>query len=612
MKFFLLVFLFISSIFANDIVVDEKYFIDKNNSLNIENILKNEKVFSSISKYNLGATKDAVWIELNFYNTTKTPLKKRIYNKTSGIDLIDVYVINNEQIVKTYKLGDFREHNQRDNHFRTSYFDLELQDNQHIQVFIKQKTYSPMDIKWNIKDIEDFNTFYSEQGMIYFYCFGFFSVTTIASLILFFIFKNVFYVLYAFFTISSIIYQFTISGFFYQLGIPVYLNTLFGFSVPEIAMIFLGLFPLYFFKIKKNEFKITRLIIKVLISLLAFISFIQMLYPFYYDVLLSTRLNGSFSFLLMLTLLIFSIRLLILKKDGALFYFLSNGIFFFFVSIYILVFFGFIKYESFFYYSFAIGTIGQDIFLGLALVHSTYILKKEHEKNSELLNEYSKLSLIGQTMINISHQWKSPINNIYNSINHIEIAQEFNDSNLDEIINNNLKNIKETANYLKETALNQLNFYKDENNIEEIKIKDEINDVIRLINNEFTKKSIEIRLKCADNIKIKIEKNYFLNILMILFENSFKIFEQRKIKKPFIHISVENIKDTIVVYFEDNAQGVSDFIIKRIFEKDLSDSSSTGIGLYIANTIISQKLKGEISAQNTKDGLLFKISIPLS
>ena len=611
MRFFILILIFISSLFAKGILIDEKYFIDKNNSLDIKEILKNKETFSPISKDNLGVTKNVVWVKLTFFNNSKKMIKRRIYNKRSGIDLIDVYVFKNNKIVKTNKLGDFRDHNIRDNNFRVSYFDLSLLPNEKVQVFIKQKTYSPMDIKWDIKSIENFNSYYYEQSMVYFYCFGFFSVTAIISLILFSFLKNKCYLIYSFFTVCSIIYQFTISGFFYQFGIPVYLNTIFGFCSSEISMALLGLFPLYFFKIKKDEYKVTKFIIKVLVFLLLFIGFLQLFYPLYNDILLLSRFNGLFSFLLMLILLIFSIRLLVIKKEGSLFYFFSNGIFFTFVVIYILVFFGFLRLESFFYYSFAIGTIGQDLFLAFALIHSAYILTKEHEKNVELLNEYSKLSVIGQTMVNISHQWKTPINSLFNSINHIEIAYEFKDANLNMIIKDNLKNIKQNINYLKETGLSQLNFYKEEKNIEEIKIKDEINGIIGLIDSEFNKKSININLECDEKIKIKIEKNYFLNILMILFENSLKAFEQRKIREPLVKISVESIKNNVIVLFEDNAGGVSDFIIKRIFEKDFSDSLSTGIGLYIAREIITQKLKGSITAENKNEGLCFKMQFSM-
>ena len=78
----------------------------------------------------------------------------------AGINLIDVFLVKDNQITKTYKLGNLREHNKRENDFRTSYFDIELQPLQKIEIFIKQKTYGTMEIRWNIINIKDFEAYY--------------------------------------------------------------------------------------------------------------------------------------------------------------------------------------------------------------------------------------------------------------------------------------------------------------------------------------------------------------------------------------------------------------------------------------------------------------------
>lgn len=96
---------------------------------------------------------------------------------------------------------------------------------------------------------------------------------------------------------------------------------------------------------------------------------------------------------------------------------------------------------------------------------------------------------------------------------------------------------------------------------------------------------------------------------MILFENSLKAFERRKIKSPKIRILVKEIETKLEIIFEDNAGGVSKDFIEKIFEKNFSESSSTGIGLYLAKEIVSQKLKGQITAENRNEGLSFKIVI---
>lgn len=606
-RFIFLLIILCSLVFADNLNIKERYFMDINNSFSIKNILNKKNEFEEVKKYNLGVFKGTIWIHINLKNNSDYPVMKRISTRLSGIDLIDVFILNNDKIVKTYQLGDFRDHKDRDNHFRTSYFDIDFKPNQEINVFIKQRNHGNMDIRWNIEDINNFNIYYSNQGMIYTFIFGILSVATIVSFVLFFLLKNKFYLIYAFFTLGSITYQATLAGFMYQFYIPVYLNTLFGFSVPILTLILLGMFPFYFFTLKKNEFKTIKFIIKLLIITLIPFFVAELFYPFFTDILYFTKYVNIIGILLLLTLCILSIKLFLLDKDGSFFYLLAISIMLIAITYYILTHSGTIGYNDFDYYVIAIGTISQDIFLGLALIHATYQIKKDNEKNTTLLNEYSKLSFIGQTMINISHQWKTPINSIYNSINHIEIAREFKDKNLDTIIDKNLKNIKETTIYLRDTALSQLNFYKEPTNIEEISVYNEIKYVIKLIKGEFSKKSIDIEFDCPKEIKIKIEKNYFLNILMILLENSFKVFENKDIIKPHILIKVEKKEERLNIIFEDNAGGISDENIDKIFDKNYTLNKSTGIGLYLAKEIITYKLKGEIEVQNIDKGIQFKI-----
>lgn len=76
MKLFILFFIFITSIFAHDLDVVEKYFVDTNNSLNIQEIMNHKDDFIPIKKYNLGITKSSVWIKIDLKNNTKHNLKK--------------------------------------------------------------------------------------------------------------------------------------------------------------------------------------------------------------------------------------------------------------------------------------------------------------------------------------------------------------------------------------------------------------------------------------------------------------------------------------------------------------------------------------------------------
>jgi sensor histidine kinase regulating citrate/malate metabolism len=95
---------------------------------------------------------------------------------------------------------------------------------------------------------------------------------------------------------------------------------------------------------------------------------------------------------------------------------------------------------------------------------------------------------------------------------------------------------------------------------------------------------------------------------MILFENSYKLFEQRNINNPFIKIEVFQDENSFELHFEDNAQGAKDDIDK-IFDKNYSINNSTGLGLYLAKEIVEYKLGGTVGAENKNNGICFNIKI---
>lgn len=609
MRYILFILLLNFSLFANQFNIEEKYYIDTKGSIDIHQILNSQNRFQPLQKYNFGILKDNFWIHLQIKNTTEHTKIRRFYNKRAGLDFIDVFIVQNGRIIKRFSLGDMKDYSLRDNIFRVSYFDVKLKAFEKTDIYIKQKSYGTMEAKWHCVDINYFQRYFNNQSKIYFTILGVLLVATLASFVFFLIFKNRYYLIYTLFTLCSIIYQLSVAGFFYEFQIPVYFNTIFNYVIPLIALIFLGFFPLSFFHLKHNEYKRLIILLKILLLSVFLFAVLNLFYPVLKGILYDIKYTNVANISTMFILLLISFKAYISNKQGAVFYLISNLILLIAIVYFILGLMGVVANSEFYYYSLSVGSISQDIFLALALVHATYLIKKDNEKNSQLLNEYSKISFIGQTMLNISHQWKTPINNIYNSINHIEIAKEFQDKDLDSIIDKNLQHIKENTKYLKDTAFSQLNFYKEKKELERINVYDEIKFVIRLIESEFNKKSINVQLNCQKNFEIEIEKNYFLNVLMSLLENSFKIFEQREIVHPSISIDVIQKEKHLEIIFQDNGQGVSEEFIDKLFDKNYSLNESTGMGLYLVKEIVQHKLKGKINAYNTQKGLSFKIII---
>ena len=597
--------LLITCSFSHTLKVDESFVVDTTNTKTIEQI-KNSKNFSDITKYNLGIIKENVWIKLSVTNNIASTISKRVYNKRAGLDFVDVYIFEGEKLLKSYKLGDMRKYEQRDNHFRVSYFDITLKPHTKIDIFIKQKTYGTMQIKWHLVGLKEFRSYYSKQTMVYFTILGFLLFTTLSSVMLYLIFKRISFIIYALFTICSIIYQLSVAGFMYEFYAPIYLNTFFNYTIPLLAVFLLAIFPISFFNLK-NEYPYLMRSIKFLAFVLMLTAVLNSLYPLIDDILYSNKYTNIISILLTVFLFILSIRLYFTKIDGSMFYLVANSLLVVSVIYFILSMIGLIPSSILDYYSLAIGSIGQDLFLAFALAYSIYIFKQQNRQQKELVDEYSKLSFLGQTVINIYHQWKSPVNNIYNSITHIEVAKDFKDENLSSIIDENLEKIKLNTQYLKDTSRNYLEYYKG---IDQPKtkfhLKGEIETILTLHQKEFDNLSLTYSVSC-DNIELFMQKNILTNILIILVENVISVVKLREIKNPTLKILTTKDGDEITIKLIDNLGGIKEKNINDIFEKNHSVSSSTGLGLYLAKYFLLPKIGANIKVENLEDGACFEI-----
>ena len=102
--------------------------------------------------------------------------------------------------------------------------------------------------------------------------------------------------------------------------------------------------------------------------------------------------------------------------------------------------------------------------------------------------------------------------------------------------------------------------------------------------------------------------------MLSILENSISIFAERNIDKPQINLEVYTKDYHVIISIEDNAGGIEEKYLPYIFEntKSFRKKTSSGLGLYITNLIITEKFQGTISVINTKSGVMFTIELPLN
>ena len=87
---------------------------------------------------------------------------------------------------------------------------------------------------------------------------------------------------------------------------------------------------------------------------------------------------------------------------------------------------------------------------------------------------------------------------------------------------------------------------------------------------------------------------------------------QRAVKDPRISIKVASRGERSLVTVADNAGGIDESILPKIFDPYFTTKGptlGTGIGLYMSKTIIEQNMGGSLTARNTAEGAEFSIEV---
>ncbi len=612
-KIFISLYIFILSMYGNELIIDKSskefknfeisMYQDKNGSLEFEEIRKKnfQIVKNNVSQ---GHIPYPIWYYLKINNKTDKKLIYKLFLNEVFHSSVEFYILKNGYIEKKSIQG--LEHTDENGDLKMTHPNLliNFEAMQTKEIYIKVDTKNGHAFLLYLLPLEASTNYDLKRNTLLTIYFTFIVSLLLYNLFLFASLKEKSYLYYVFFGFSFLLSQSALFGYFPFEKLPSikyisYISALFPFW---------GIFLLLFAKTILNTKKLMPKVDKYIqysIYLMLATTILTLLAP-NIGVLFYLLFNIIFSISILV------IAFLIYKKGNntAGIYFIAQFVFLTTQTINSFFFFGIFDYNLFTRYGYLIGSMLEILLFSFALAYRTNELKKENEKNRELVDEYSKLSFLGQTVINIYHQWKTPVNNIYNSINHIEVAKEFDDKNLHNIIDSNLTQIKNNTQYLKDTVVNYLDHYKQIDQPKTIcNIYNEIDSVVQLIKLESLKINLHIVIECEKDIEQNIKKNHFTNLLMILLENNIEIFKLRSIKNPFIKISVLKNTNELILKIEDNGGGIDEKFIKNIFKKHHSQSSSSGIGLYLVKEFLMPKLNGKITVKNIQDGVVFTVGI---
>jgi signal transduction histidine kinase len=247
-------------------------------------------------------------------------------------------------------------------------------------------------------------------------------------------------------------------------------------------------------------------------------------------------------------------------------------------------------------------------------------LAKNRDKDKQMIQQ-SRFAALGEMIGNIAHQWRQPLSAISSTASGTEVQMELGLASNDDI-KKSLGDIKGYVEFLTQTIEDFRGFFKEDKNIVEFNICDVLQKSLSITSATYKDNSIEVIIDTQVNPLISLGmpselSQVFLNVL----NNARDATIENKVKEKYVHIHSEQTETDNIIYIQDNAGGIPEHIMEKIFDPYFTtkhQSQGTGIGLYMSKDIVEKNMNGKISVENitqtfddiTYTGACFKISIP--
>lgn len=236
----------------------------------------------------------------------------------------------------------------------------------------------------------------------------------------------------------------------------------------------------------------------------------------------------------------------------------------------------------------------------------------ETKQKEKLLQQQSKLTSMGEMIRNIAHQWRQPLSQINSSVQLLDLLiykKDIKDAQIEE----KLSEIESLTKYMSNTIDDFQSFFKSDKEQELFILQNIIQNTISIIQGTLTAKNIKLEFLSNETYQYNGYPHELQHVVLIIINNSIDALVENKTKNPKISINVIEHSNFYQISICDNAGGINEKIIDKIFEPYFTTkhkSQGTGLGLYISKMIIQDGMNGSLDVQNKNDGACFNISLP--
>ncbi|WP_168205984.1 PAS domain S-box protein [Geobacter sp. FeAm09] len=242
----------------------------------------------------------------------------------------------------------------------------------------------------------------------------------------------------------------------------------------------------------------------------------------------------------------------------------------------------------------------------------------ERVRTEQDLREKERLMLLqgrqaamGEMIGNIAHQWRQPLNTLGLIVQRLQLF--YNSGKFDAaFLQESTQEAMKLVYHMSRTIDDFRNFFKPDKEKNFFSVHATILQTVSLITESFKAHHIEIDADTEGDVRVLGFPNEYSQVVLNILLNARDAFAERDVDDARVVIRSFSREGVSVVTIRDNAGGIPAHIMEKMFEPYFTTKGpdkGTGIGLFMAKTIIEKNMNGRLSVRNTGVGAEFMIEV---
>jgi two-component system, chemotaxis family, CheB/CheR fusion protein len=236
---------------------------------------------------------------------------------------------------------------------------------------------------------------------------------------------------------------------------------------------------------------------------------------------------------------------------------------------------------------------------------------EELREKEQMLIQQNRMAAMGEMLNNIAHQWRQPLNAVGALVQEIGLSHSFGEFS-QELLDANIAKAMEIVEHMSHTIDDFRRFFLPDKEKRLFKVDKTVRKAISLIGDDFRNQGITIEINATGEPEAYGFPNEYSQVLLNIMMNARDALLEQNISDARVTVCIEREGDRAVVTITDNAGGINEEIMDRVFDAYFTTKElgkGTGIGLFMSKTIIEKNMGGRLTVRNVGDGAEFRIEV---